>query len=206
MQAAAGPNTDFNGDGYNDLAFGIPHYPGYLGADTTGLVGVLYGGPDGLGRHQIIRPQSGCVSTNYPDGSPAPCYLRGRGLSATDVDADGRTDLVFAGGSDMQVMAWKPTGIHSIVRRTHVSLDTANRSGHLVAGQIDGQPGVDIVSAHSDQRKLIGWYNGAQASSYTGPSLPGVGQGAFHSLDTADLDGDGKLEAVTVFEAGWNGD
>ncbi|MBB2912946.1 hypothetical protein FHS43_004241 [Streptosporangium becharense] len=205
-QAAAGPNTDFNGDGYNDLAFGVPTYPGFPGgASNAGLVGVLYGGPDGLGPHYTIRPRPGCVSTKYPDGSPAPCYLWGRGLSATDFDADGRTDLVFAGAADMEVLAWKPR-ITTIMRRTHVSLDSAGRSGHLVAGQIDGQPGKDIVSAESQYRKLIGWYNGAQSPTYTGPSLPGSEQGAFHSMDAADLDGDGKLEVATVFENGWNGD
>ncbi|MBG0831735.1 FG-GAP repeat protein [Planomonospora sp. ID67723] len=31
-------NTDLNGDGYNDLAVGIPGYPGYEGTSNSGLI------------------------------------------------------------------------------------------------------------------------------------------------------------------------
>ncbi|MFC7429992.1 integrin alpha, partial [Nocardia tengchongensis] len=94
-------NTDFNGDGYNDLAVGLPTFPGYQGTQYTGLVGVLYGGPDGFTGHKTFQPKPGC---SVPTGdTTVPCRYWGQGLAASDVDADRRTDLIFTSDRELEV-------------------------------------------------------------------------------------------------------
>ncbi|MFI9596717.1 integrin alpha [Nonomuraea sp. NPDC052265] len=84
--AAAAPaitvKSDFNGDGYRDIAVGMPTYPGYLGTNNSGMIAVLYGGPNGLsGAKRLIRPTSGCSGE-----SPDVCQGWGKGLTSGDGD------------------------------------------------------------------------------------------------------------------------
>ena len=51
QKSASPPGThercDFNNDGYDDLAIGVPH-ENIGGKDNAGAVNVLYGSPDGI--------------------------------------------------------------------------------------------------------------------------------------------------------------
>ncbi|MEV0588794.1 FG-GAP-like repeat-containing protein [Nonomuraea sp. NPDC050310] len=190
-QAAAGPNTDFNGDGYNDLAVGSPSYPGYPGTKNSGLVAVLFGGPDGLtyNRH-IIRPAPGCTAGGLP------CEAWGVNLSAADVDADGRTDLISRGHYDLQVDSWTSQGTATIERRVYGHRTAPWR---LMSGQFDDQPGTDIVGPTRGGYwfSVGGWYNRSANLLFTD-----FADDSYLTKETSaasgDLDGDGKLEIAVV--------
>ncbi|MEU4328765.1 FG-GAP repeat domain-containing protein [Nonomuraea dietziae] len=157
-------NTDFNGDGYNDLALGSPNYAGEDGSWNRGLVTVLYGGPDGFDGHWSRRPPVGCTA---PNGRR--CYAWGRDVSAGDLDADGRTDLLFAADDGMRVQSWTPQGVTEI--EYHGNNPTLNPVG-VTLGQFDDQPGGDIVGAWDNgnyQSVVGGWYN-RDVSTITGGS------------------------------------
>ncbi|MEV4061740.1 FG-GAP repeat domain-containing protein [Nonomuraea dietziae] len=188
--AQAPGNTDFNGDGYNDVALGSPNYPGYPGTNTSGLMAVLYGGPDGLtnSRH-VIRPAPGCTSWG-------PCARWGQLISAADVDGDGRTDLISRGNYDMQVDSWTAQGVTTIERRV---LGPLGAPWRLAGGQFDDQPGTDIVGPirGSYWFGVGGWYNRDAHAIY--PDLDDksyINHEA--SAATGDIDGDGKLEIAVV--------
>jgi hypothetical protein len=80
---------DFNGDGFDDLAIGVPA-EGVNGAILAGAVNVLYGGADGLaGTNQLLT-----------QGNPEPVDLFGLAVAKGDFNADGFTDLAVGAPSE----------------------------------------------------------------------------------------------------------
>ena len=81
--------VDFNGDGFDDLAIGIPG-EGIGGAALAGAVNILYGGAGGLaGTNQLLT-----------QGNPEPVDLFGFAVAKGDFNADGFTDLAVGAPSE----------------------------------------------------------------------------------------------------------
>ncbi len=80
---------DFNGDGRDDLAVGVP-YENVGSTTDAGVVHVLYGGPGGLSAsgNQLWRQGAGGVL----EAAEADDFF-GRALTAGDFNGDGRADL-----------------------------------------------------------------------------------------------------------------
>jgi hypothetical protein len=83
---------DFNNDGRDDLAIGVPLE--HTGANSNGVVHVIYGGPSGL---QTTAPADQFWHQNSPNVEDAPEYkdLFGRSLAADDFNNDGKEDLAI---------------------------------------------------------------------------------------------------------------
>jgi hypothetical protein len=77
---------DFDADGYDDVAIGIPRRDFLFGVDDIGAVLVLYGSPGGLGAagHQILTQGAGLTEQGDQFG---------RALASGDFDDDGYDDL-----------------------------------------------------------------------------------------------------------------
>ena len=80
---------DFNGDGFGDLAVGVPH-EGIDGKSSAGAVNVIYGSPDGLtaAGNQFWHQNS----LGVLDVAEAPDQF-GRSLAAGDFNGDNLSDL-----------------------------------------------------------------------------------------------------------------
>ena len=80
---------DFNGDGFDDLAIGVPA-EGVGGATLAGAVNILYGSAGGLaGTNQLLT-----------QGNPEPVDLFGFAVAKGDFNADGFTDLAVGAPSE----------------------------------------------------------------------------------------------------------
>jgi len=80
---------DLNGDGYDDLAIGVPG-DGDAGVNDAGAVNVLYGGPDGLTADNRIWRQG---AAGVPDSTSTSDRF-GDALAAGDLNGDGYDDLI----------------------------------------------------------------------------------------------------------------
>jgi hypothetical protein len=81
---------DVNGDGFDDLAVGVP-FEDIDGADNVGAVNMLYGSAAGISSNEDRLWHQG--TTNVP-GASEDDDLFGMALGVGDYDGDGRADLV----------------------------------------------------------------------------------------------------------------
>ncbi|MFD7712009.1 FG-GAP-like repeat-containing protein [Streptomyces sp. NPDC059786] len=103
--AAAGSadaRDDFNGDGYADLVVGAPDAT-VSSAAKAGYVAVMYGSANGLdaGSKKLISR-----STSGVPGSATASQRFGSTFAKGDLDGDGFSDLVVAGGKAGSVILW----------------------------------------------------------------------------------------------------
>ncbi|YCK40361.1 FG-GAP repeat domain-containing protein [Actinomadura sp. ATCC 39365] len=194
--AANGTGTsDFNGDGYQDLALGTSRAPGLQG--VTGAVTVLYGGPNGISGHLVRRPAPGCLTP-----SKSPCSNWGLQVAAGDLDGDNDAELLFLGGYPaMQIDTWEPGGVRT------VSTDAGGPNWftrNLTIGQFDGQPGADIVGGQFElpypglfaaniSTSLNG---GAWARHYLNSGENA--QDRIYSMATGDVHGTGRQQVALI--------
>ena len=82
--------SDFNGDGYADLAVGVPD--GTVGGHAkAGYVNVVWGGPKGVGAHGSIRVTQ---ATPEVPGTPEAGDRFGASVALTDLNGDGIAELL----------------------------------------------------------------------------------------------------------------
>ncbi|MER6172832.1 FG-GAP-like repeat-containing protein [Streptosporangium sp. NPDC001681] len=201
--STAPKNFDFNGDGYNDMAVGLPQQAAPAGSANTGMVAVLYGGPNGFTGQKLLRPPTDC-SVPTSSGSSSACNSWGEQLAAGDITKDGRTDLVAGSRWYSIVNSWSSAGVAQ--NRHYFTSSLYNgweNKGLLRVGQFDNQPGADIVKPmrayYFSGDGMIGWYNGAAEATYQ--ALPPVANPTSASVvasASGDVNGDGKTELVYV--------
>jgi hypothetical protein len=110
---------DFNGDGYLDLAIGVPGEDLGAGPENAGAVNVLYGSPTGLSsdRNQFWHQNSQTLLSGFVhkvDGTSEPGDRFGFSLAAGDFNGDGRDDLAV-GVPGEEVSGYEEAGAVNIL-------------------------------------------------------------------------------------------
>lgn len=210
---------DFNGDGYADLAIGVPTDE-VDGADGAGSVTVLYGSDEGLdsdGNTRFSQDSDGIADDSDVDD------FFGSALTTGDFDYDGYDDLAIgAPGEDVSgeadagvvhIIFGAPDGLTDLDnQRWHQGSDDVTGlledgdgfGSSLAAGDFDndghddlaiGVPGEDL-----DEKEDAGWvhvlYGGTDGVQASAPSsddttLSGVGDDVWHQ-DVDDINGEAE--------------
>ncbi|NGN64632.1 hypothetical protein G5C51_12060 [Streptomyces sp. A7024] len=149
--AGSGVRGDFNGDGYRDLAIGVPE--GTVGSSEAGFVSVVYGTSSGLNpaKHQTVS-QAGDAMPGFPEGSDQ----FGKELVNADLNKDGYEDLVV-GAPYEGVGPNNSQGLVTIVWGSSAGLRTGTTvpvpaehdetvlGAYLATGDFDGDGSTDLA-------------------------------------------------------------
>ncbi|MEV5674951.1 MULTISPECIES: FG-GAP and VCBS repeat-containing protein [unclassified Streptomyces] len=205
--APAGLHSDFNGDGYPDIAFAAPGatVKGFAGA---GYVGVAYG--SGTGVKSSAKKVFTQSTANIP-GTPEAKDAFGSSVVSADLDRDGYADLVV-GSSGEKVGTGDAAGSLTVIwggagglAGGATVLDGEQYDGvgaHLAAGDFngDGAPDLATVRDHDLQSLLGPFTRDGRASATT--ELPDMDDKRYLDLAAGDVNGDGRDDLAAVVHSG----
>ena len=129
---AALATGDINGDGYDDLAIGVPLHDAFQGISSTGGVMVMYGSANGLTKFntQFIFQHIPSVPGDAESGDTF-----GSALAMDDFDRDGYADLAIGAPSK---------DIEGIVNAGSVTLLYGGVNG-IIGGTVTRPPSSKII-------------------------------------------------------------
>ncbi|MFG2498477.1 FG-GAP repeat protein [Streptomyces sp. NPDC048441] len=199
--AAQPGGADFNGDGYADLAVGVPS--GTVGGKAkAGYVSVVFGGQHGPGPHGVRRITQATVEV---PGTPESGDRFGGSVTTAHVDDDKYADLVIgAPGEDID--AKTDAGSVTVLYGTGDGFAQANtaargaKSGDaygnaLAAADFTGDTDVDLAIGGKDQ--VVANYNPYTAD--TQPLMADRMGGRAPVLTTGDFDTDGLPDLALAY-------
>ncbi|MGK5501059.1 FG-GAP-like repeat-containing protein [Streptomyces sp. URMC 125] len=204
------PVSDFNGDGYRDLAVSVPS-ASVDGREAAGQIVVLYGSAQGVtttSKRAVISQNSSGIPGVAEAGD-----LFGLDLAGADFDGDGYTDLAAGTPSEkmgddvdggmVQIIWGSPSGLTWATTVTDPAPYSHDRFGAVLeAGDFDGDDRPDL--AIGTNSSLIRVYRGGfgRTEGQTGgvygvrPAILG-GEGAGpKNLHAGDVNGDDIADLV----------
>ena len=143
---------DFNGDGRDDLAIGVPYQElGSVPLDDVGGVDVVYGSASGLGGGYNEQAWD---SNDLVANSLAADTRMGVSLQAGDFDGDGRDDLAIGSfGADN-------AGLVQVLFGSATTLSTQGRPPQTIRQGVGGVPGVAAAGSGFGTVLNAGDFNG----------------------------------------------
>lgn len=119
---------------------------------------------------------------------------------AADVDGDGDVDALSASYLDSTV-AWYANDGTGGTWTPHVITSAASTALSVVAADVNGDGRMDVLSASYSDNK-IAWYDNTTGDGSTwSPHVISTSAAHANSVFTADLDGDGDLDALSASSA-----
>ncbi|GGV53191.1 hypothetical protein GCM10010277_50660 [Streptomyces longisporoflavus] len=184
--AASKPVTDFNHDGYADLAISAPG-GAVDGISGAGYVSIVYGsasGADTAHAKQINRATAGVPGDPEEDGG------FGSGTEAGDFDGDGYTDLTVTNGKTDAVIWGSADGL---TEGTELPGDYVSE---LKAGDFNGDGKTDLV-ANSWRTLQVNYGPFTRDGKPASTSSVENGDDGPQNLMVGDVTGDGADDLVT---------
>ncbi|WP_234334477.1 FG-GAP repeat protein [Streptomyces sp. NRRL B-1347] len=208
--AAAAPRattSDFNGDGYADLAVGVPD--GTVdGRAEAGYVNVVWGGPRGVGAHGSIRVTQ---ATPEVPGTPEAGDRFGASVVLTDLNGDGIAELLAGAPGEDVTDRGKDAGMVTVVGGSRSGpgpgstvltgrSPSAAYGKSVVAAEMTGDANKEIVVGGTD--KVVARVIQGEDSMVTTVVTAPMG-GRAPVLTTGDFNNDGAADlGVAYWTAG----
>ncbi|GHF05646.1 VCBS repeat-containing protein [Streptomyces griseoluteus] len=194
---------DFNGDGYDDLAVGVPHEK--LGSDTNaGAVALLWGSANGLTGKSAELLDPAQSSHDY----------WGHLLAAGDYDGDGRTDLVVS-ASTSTLYLYKGGFSSTGTATSRTTLNPPIQSGddtypfgplNLTAGDVNGDGRTDLVVDGYETKTRYGWNTNywlpGTANGLSTAAAKKLKSGIITGIGDINGDGYGDIVSGAMWDAG----
>jgi hypothetical protein len=207
--AATTPRFDFNGDGYADIAVGMPDAT-VNGKAKAGYISVIYGAPESPYQSIGVISQA---EAGIP-GTPEAGDRFGSSLAPVDVNGDGVFELVVgASGESLTSDQLKDEGTITVldgsqwnVKGTTVARGTSEYSsiGRTIAtGDYDGDGDTDLAyGENGEEHGALRYRPGPlTADPVTTTTLRRYGMGgSTRALATGDFDGDGRDDLATTWK------
>ncbi|MDI3405918.1 FG-GAP repeat protein [Streptomyces cavernicola] len=208
--AVTAPRFDFNGDGYADIAVGMPDAT-VDGKAKAGYVSVIFGGP------QSPSQSTGVISQGEAGipGTPEAGDRFGSSVAPVDVNGDGVFELVVgASGESLTSDQLKDEGTITVldgsewnIKGTTVARGTSQFSkigGTIATGDYDGDGDTDLAYGESgEEGGSLRFRPGPLTEDPVTPTTLrsyGMGGGT-RDLATGDFDGDGRDDLATTWRA-----
>ncbi|QEV19213.1 FG-GAP-like repeat-containing protein [Streptomyces alboniger] len=201
LAAPAKHTADFNGDGYADLAVGVPSGT-VNGKAKAGYVSVVFGGEGGPGRNGVRRITQATVEV---PGTPEAGDRFGGAVTTAYVDDDGYADLVIgAPGEDID--AKTDAGSVTVLYGTGDGFALANTAARgekasdaygmsLAAADFTGDTDVDLAIGAKD--KVVANFNPYAARTKPVMTYPMGGRAPV--MTTGDFNSDGRPEVAVAY-------
>ncbi|MER6154032.1 FG-GAP repeat protein [Streptomyces sp. NPDC001868] len=208
--AATTVRFDFNGDGYADIAVGMPDAT-VNGKAKAGYISVIYGGPQSPSQSTGVISQA---ESGIP-GTPEAGDHFGSSLAPVDVNGDGVFELVVgASGESLTSDQFQDEGTITVldgsqwnVKGTTVARGVSEYSSigrTLTTGDYDGDGDTDLAYGENDEEGgALRFRPGPlTAAPVTTTTLRDYGMGGItRALATGDFDGDGRDDLATTWQA-----
>ncbi|MEU6125972.1 FG-GAP-like repeat-containing protein [Streptomyces sp. NPDC047123] len=196
-----GVQSDFNGDGYADLAVGVPSGT-VNGKAKAGYVSVVFGSRNGPNPHDVRRITQSTVEI---PGTPEAGDRFGGALATAYVDDDRFADLVI-GAPGEDIGAAQDAGSVTVLYGTGDGFALADtvargpRSGDaygnaLAAADFTGDTDVDLAIGGKD--RVVVNYN--PYAAVTEPLMADRMGGRAPVLTTGDFDSDGRADLALAY-------
>ncbi|MFH8608711.1 FG-GAP-like repeat-containing protein [Streptomyces sp. NPDC018029] len=192
---------DFNGDGYADLAVGVPS-GSVDGKAKAGYVSVVFGGEDGPGTNGVRRITQATVEV---PGTPEAGDRFGGAVTTAYIDDDKYADLVI-GAPGEDIAAKTDAGSVTVLYGTGDGFSVANTAARgdktgaaygnaLVAADFTGDTDVDLAIGGKDQ--VV--YNAHPLVDRTQPLMARPMGGRAPVMTTGDYNSDGRPELAVAY-------
>lgn len=182
---------DFDGDGADDLAIGVPG-EGLDGVQQAGQVVIVYGGNSGISTADAMVLHQGL---NGVDGEPGVNAQFGRYLVAGDFDGDGQDDLAIA-ASGATIANVAKAGSVTIFRGSNAGLSSSNDSVYSrVTPGVPGAPkanerfGAGLLAGDFDDDGRMDLAISVPGATVSGDAAAGLVMVLYGSASSAILGG-----------------